>query len=686
MSTAAVTQTTIPSPIPPPPLQSVDWYPAVVAGVEFLGKMPDVAFTDQQWLVRRGTQVIQLSEVLYRILECCDGKHSRRDIAAAVTEQTEWLVHEDAVSTVITTRLMPLHLIQMAESVAGTRPPSSSVSSLLAVRMRVKTIPQSWIDPVADRVQVLFARPALVAAAVAFAAAHWWLYAVHGVGNSIAQVLNTPGALLLTFAIIFSAAFIHELGHAAALRYGGGRARGIGVGLYLIFPVFYTDATDSYRLGRAARVRTDLGGIYFHLWCVVLLVAGAWAFERDVLVVAALLINIEILRQFVPFVRLDGYWLLADLTGIPDFFSQIGPVLRRVCRVRSLGSESVLAALTPFARWVLISYTVIVLPLLVYLCITMIVHMPQLVVATSDAIGAQVQTIKASQSAVVSVLAVTQLVFLSFPLLGSLVVLAALGWPIVAVAGKRLPSPARRVAGGLGGVVAGAALLLWADGMWRMGQATSATRADAVIARARAAVAAIPTLQADLEGRIGADAFSGTLALARPNLAHIDIRGGDGLGRYTVISNGAEVFVYFPDENQYTRTSARADGHNVTAFVVDQVSHFFNPASLGRLADGGRIEYLGERIVDGVTGAVFGVFTSSQANRGVFLFVSLDDYLVRRVVKGEHFDQQDSTRVDLKNIRTGDQIDRTRFEWSLPTGASAVQLPFSIGLTPTNRR
>ena len=36
-------------------------------------------------------------------------------------------------------------------------------------------------------------------------------------------------------------------------------------GLYLVYPAFYTDVTDSYRLDRAGRVRTDLGGVYFNV-------------------------------------------------------------------------------------------------------------------------------------------------------------------------------------------------------------------------------------------------------------------------------------------------------------------------------------------------------------------------------------------------------------------------------------
>ena len=43
----------------------------------------------------------------------------------------------------------------------------------------------------------------------------------------------------------------------------------MGAGLYLVWPAFYTDVTDSYRLGRAGRLRTDLGGLYFNAIVVV---------------------------------------------------------------------------------------------------------------------------------------------------------------------------------------------------------------------------------------------------------------------------------------------------------------------------------------------------------------------------------------------------------------------------------
>ena len=66
----------------------------------------------------------------------------------------------------------------------------------------------------------------------------------------------------------------HECGHAAACRYGGARPGVIGMGFYVMWPAFFTNVTDTYRLGRAGRVRTDLGGVYFNAIFVLALTAA----------------------------------------------------------------------------------------------------------------------------------------------------------------------------------------------------------------------------------------------------------------------------------------------------------------------------------------------------------------------------------------------------------------------------
>ena len=52
----------------------------------------------------------------------------------------------------------------------------------------------------------------------------------------------------------------------------------MGTGLYLVWPAFYTDVTDSYRLGRGGRLRIDLGGLYFNA-IVAVAMFGVWAVD-----------------------------------------------------------------------------------------------------------------------------------------------------------------------------------------------------------------------------------------------------------------------------------------------------------------------------------------------------------------------------------------------------------------------
>ena len=123
---------------------------------------------------------------------------------------------------------------------------------------------------------------------------------------------------------VFSAGF-HEFGHAAAARKGGAVPGVMGAGIYLVWPAFYTDVTDSYRLGRVGRIRTDLGGLYFNA-VVAVAIAGIWwgtGWDALLLVIATQIL--QMIRQLTPLVRFDGYHVLADLTGVPDLFPRIGP-------------------------------------------------------------------------------------------------------------------------------------------------------------------------------------------------------------------------------------------------------------------------------------------------------------------------------------------------------------------------
>ena len=215
----------------------------------------------------------------------------------------------------------------------------------------------------------------------------------------------------------------------------------------------------------------------------------------------------------------------------------------------------------------------------------------------------------------------------------------------------------------------------------------SMSESELVIADARSAVNGITTLRADLEGTVGADRFTGTLSLKRPNLARIEILGSEGLGRFDVISNGSDLFVYFPDENQFSRMPPGPDGRHISAFVVEQVQHFFDPSTLFRLEPDASVVLEQRTLEDNAGHRVLRVI-NARTGRAVRYFISPIDGLVHRVSYGSSATTAAEDFVQLKNVRTAEDVPDTAFAWAPPKGATTLQMPMSLdlsggrGLTP----
>jgi putative peptide zinc metalloprotease protein len=80
-------------------------------------------------------------------------------------------------------------------------------------------------------------------------------------------------------------------------------------------------------LSRGGRLRADLGGVYFNA-VFMLLVGGLYAVTGlHWLILLIALQHLAVAQQFLPFLRLDGYYLVSDLAGVPDLFGRIRPVL-----------------------------------------------------------------------------------------------------------------------------------------------------------------------------------------------------------------------------------------------------------------------------------------------------------------------------------------------------------------------
>jgi len=411
-------------------------------GVEPEGRLRGSGFEESQWLVRRDRQFVQLDELLYRVVDLADGTRSVDEIARELSASTQWEVAPEDVLLIARARLIPLGLIADPDSL-GEAPIARSSPPVLA-NARLRVLGPQAIDRPARVLQHLYRKPVLVAALAAGAISQLWLFTRGDPNAAIQQVIVQPLSLPLIAALLILAGVFHEFGHATALRYGGGRARAMGAGLYLFIPVFYTDLTDSYRLRRGARIRADLGGLYFHLIAAAAFIGGGAVTGNEFLLVAAFLIDLDIARQLVPFIRLDGYWVLADLTGIPDLFAHARPRL-----MRYLGRASSDPAPAPLRRGVgriFAVYIALALPAIAGLIGYMAWHAPTLFSRTAQAVSARVDLVDATVARgdwTSTALAVLEIMLLALPGAALAFFFAVLARGVSRVAWRRMPAASR---------------------------------------------------------------------------------------------------------------------------------------------------------------------------------------------------------------------------------------------------
>jgi putative peptide zinc metalloprotease protein len=431
--------------------------------------MTESAFADQPWLVERNGRFLQVTEMLYRVAELADGTRCVEDIARALSTTLGARVGAEYVQRLLETKLVPIGIVaagSTSHAPTPAAPPTPATSrSPLALNMRMAVVSPRLLDPATRVLQYLYVPPILALVLFVTVQAQYRLFFVHGTTAGINQASSRPGLVPLAFALLIASAAFHELGHAAALRYGGGRVRSMGVGLYLMYPAFYTDVTDNYRLGRWARVRTDLGGFYFNLVFSLALMSVYHVTGEEFLLLVALLIDLDIAHQCLPFVRLDGYWALADLTGIPDFFSLMGAYLRSLIPIRRWTGRK-LPRLKWWATVVFGLYIAIALPAIALLLFAMLNATPRVVITAWGAAQRQLADVAAAQAngdALGVASAEVQLLLLLVPALGLCLMLVNLAHTLARGLWRwGRPTPARRLmASVVAASVAAFVVLLW---------------------------------------------------------------------------------------------------------------------------------------------------------------------------------------------------------------------------------
>jgi putative peptide zinc metalloprotease protein len=219
--------------------------------------------------------------------------------------------------------------------------------------------PQDKLAALLKHTQWLFTPSALAALCLASAAGigmvlqQWDTFA-----NSFVDHLTWRGMTGFAVAVTF-AKILHELGHALTATRFGVRVAHMGVALVVMFPMLYTDTSESWKLSNprqrlaiaAAGILTELAlaGIATLLWSF----APDGPFRTAMFFLASTSWLLTLAINASPFMRFDGYFILCDVLNFPNLHERAGAFARAWLRRTLLGLPEPWpeSQLIPQRRW-----------------------------------------------------------------------------------------------------------------------------------------------------------------------------------------------------------------------------------------------------------------------------------------------------------------------------------------------
>ncbi|WP_018548112.1 M50 family metallopeptidase [Streptomyces sp. LaPpAH-108] len=340
--------------------------PRISAGLQLHGEYQGSGFTEPKYIARRGDgQVVQLSRLLYLVASSVDGVRDIDTIAHRVSARFGREVSGENIRYLVENKLEPLG-VTVPEGQESDEVDAPRSDLLLALKGHRVIFNERRTAKIARSLQWLHRPPVVAAVLLAAVAMDVWLFGFFGAIEPVLEVLDQPLLILIVFLLTVASLVFHEFGHASACRYGGARPGCIGCGLFLIWPSMYTDVTDVYRINRGGRIRTDFGGVYFNVVFMLAMAGAYFATGEPFFLAAVYLGHFEILEQLMPAVRLDGYYILGDLAGVPDLYGKIKPILLSLLpTAKGRAARVEVAGLKKSARVIVATWVLTMIPLII---------------------------------------------------------------------------------------------------------------------------------------------------------------------------------------------------------------------------------------------------------------------------------------------------------------------------------
>ncbi len=159
------------------------------------------------------------------------------------------------------------------------------------------------------------------------------IIAIYQIGSDWEQFIHTFPTIFTWDGLFFSmiafliCKFCHELGHAYMSKRYGSPVPTLGVAFLVFWPVLYTDTTSSWSLKSNQRLRIAAAGIWVETY-VTIIAALIWSNTSNLTLQSICYVTITVnwlsslLINVSPFMRFDGYYILADILKMPNLQSR----------------------------------------------------------------------------------------------------------------------------------------------------------------------------------------------------------------------------------------------------------------------------------------------------------------------------------------------------------------------------
>jgi len=262
------------------------------------------------------------------LVEQMDGRRALSELETAFAERFGSQLPPGMLAGFVA-KLEALHVLETPEaekastSLSERQTEDSGLGRLLFVKLKAIN-PDRWLGVWAQRLRFLM-RP------------WFWPVSLIVIAGALWVVAENPDAFRFDIASIFSAGSIvaiilsmflvlslHEIAHGVVCRHLGGHVHEMGFLLLYFQPCLYCDLSDSWLFKeRWKKLLVTFSGAYFQILLGALGVWG-WRITAEGTMInhffwmVAVISLVNVLFNFNPLIKLDGYYLLSDWLGIPN--------------------------------------------------------------------------------------------------------------------------------------------------------------------------------------------------------------------------------------------------------------------------------------------------------------------------------------------------------------------------------